>query len=139
MLWILYNYQPIVKIFRKSIKSSNRITFNYQEFQKSCRQKIFIGRNTRSNSTCRYTKMWYGHVCCFLLLIKRTIIMLTYNQWNPGVVSAVIDILHMFCAHYIVRFLSEALQMKTIFSISLMLSMKLMHLYISYIFNKSKT
>ena len=99
-------------------------------YQKSCYQKIFIGRNTRFNSTCRYTKMWYGHVCCFLLLIKRTIIMLTYNQWNPGVVSAVIDILHMFCAHYIVRFLSEALQMKTIFSISLMLSMKLMHLYI---------
>ena len=83
--------------------------------------------------------MWYGHVCCFLSLIKRTIIMLTYNQWNPGVVSAVIDILHMFCAHYIVRFLSEALQMKTIFSISFMLPRELMHLYIWNIFNNSQT
>ena len=113
--------------YKENLKFS---TLNYQKYQKSCHQIISIGRNTRFDSTCRYTKMWYGHVCCFLLLIKRTIIMLTYNQWNPGVVSAVIDILHMFCAHYIVRFLSEALQMKTIISILFMVPRKLMHVYI---------
>ena len=117
-------------LFWKYMENLEFSTLNYQKYQKSCHQKIFIGRNTRFNSTCRYTKMWYGHVCCFLLLIKRTIIMLTYNQWNPGVVSAVIDILHMFCAHYIVRFLSEALQMKSIFSILFTLPRKLMHVYI---------